>query len=30
MVNKPTTMQRPPVMQSLLESVEYEAGMCRS
>src|SRR6202162_3667356 len=30
MMNKPSTMQRPPVMQSLLESIEHKAGMCRS
>jgi hypothetical protein len=27
MMNKPSAMQRPPVMQSLLESIEHEAGM---
>ena len=30
MMNKPSTVQRPPVMQSLLESIEHETGMCRS
>jgi len=30
MMNKPSAMQRPPVMQSLLESIEHETGMCRS
>src|ERR1700730_10234354 len=29
-MNKPSTMQRAPVMQSLFESIEHEAGMCRS
>src|SRR5260370_3522432 len=30
MMNKASSMQRPPVMQSLLESIEHEAGMCGS
>src|SRR6202051_101791 len=29
-MQKPSPMRRPPVMQSLLESIEHEAGMCRS
>ena len=29
-MNKPSTVQRPPVMQRLLESIENEARMCRS
>src|SRR5260370_42518044 len=30
MMNKASSMQRPTVMQSLLESIEHEAGMCGS
>src|SRR4029077_4556896 len=29
-MNKPSTMQRPPAMQSLFESIEHKAGVCRS
>src|SRR5260370_41917341 len=30
MMNKASSIQRPPVMQSLLDSIEHEAGMCGS